>query len=95
MADAGTALLRALADCAGTTPEIMEARMTRWSSVTFEGARHRLVIRLPGPAAGRLAQAVANDALAPVGHLLADIALVRRAEGTGERMEIEALTVEG
>ncbi|WCT72090.1 hypothetical protein PQ455_10570 [Sphingomonas naphthae] len=95
MADAGTALLRALTDCAGIRPEIMEAEMTRWSSVTFEGARHRLVIRLPGPAAGRLAKAVAGDAVTPVGHVLADIALVRRVEDAGERMEIEALTVEG
>lgn len=73
-----------------------------WASITFTGARHSAAIRLEGPgaeaAADRFADGLAEREFRLRGHLVADIALVRRERpphGDGwALLAIEALTVE-
>lgn len=71
-----------------------------WASVTFTGARHRLAVLLEGAgaaaAASRFIGELDEAEFRLNGHLLADIALVRRqdkADG-GILITLEALTVE-
>lgn len=99
--NATTALLRALRKQFGIVNFVKFERVDsrEWASITFNGARHEIAIRLVGPSA----QAAADRFLAGLdtseyrlrGHLLADIALIARERtDDGVRLEIEALTVE-
>lgn len=97
--DATSALLRACAGKLGRPPIVEEVRSRSWASVTFSGARHELSLRVPGEGAGALADAFLADLdeaqFRLPGHILADIALVGRADGAdGVTIRLEALTVE-
>ncbi len=93
MPGATQALVRALARAAGTEPQVLAASGRDWGSATFTGMRHRLTIRLPEGAAGRLARALAADALVPRGHLIVE-AGVTAAAGDPTLLTIAAITVE-
>lgn len=99
--DSGTALLRAvraqLVSFAGFVLEEMSSR--RWSSVTFQGARHELAFRLEGEGAEAAAERFLSRLRARDfrlrGHLLADLRLVAEERRPGcARIRLEALTVE-
>jgi hypothetical protein len=80
----------------GVDLAIGEAQSTRWASVTFSGARHRLAC---GAAAGdALERWIADLPEAEFrlrGHLVAQIAVTaRRESGAGIALTVEALTVE-
>lgn len=97
--DAGVLLERALARGAaeaGIGLAILAADWTRWASVTFSGARHRLSVAAePSARLDAWLAALPDAEFRLRGHLVADLAVaaVRRR---GERVEIdlEALTVE-
>lgn len=97
--DAGTQLERALVRSAGAEGfalAIVAAEWTRWASVTFTGARHRLTIAAaPSPALDRWLAALPEAEFSLRGHLVADLALAAEPR-MGERVEVEleALTVE-
>jgi hypothetical protein len=70
-----------------------------WASVTFSGARHRLVLRFEGEDAAAAADAfldgLGEREVVLRGHILADIALVTDERERGmARLTVEALTVE-
>ncbi|MDP8994357.1 MAG: hypothetical protein M3N07_05130 [Pseudomonadota bacterium] len=102
--DAATALLRAIQAAFapfGIAFTLHEMVSRGWSSVTFVGARHRMLFSLAGARAGEAADAflaaLGDPALDLRGHILADLALLgeERAPGGGEvRIRIEGLTVE-
>jgi hypothetical protein len=101
MTCAQTALLRALARRAGPghTLTLRTARSRPWASATFTGARHSFALLLSGPdaaeQASRLGEEVSEVEFTLPGHLVADIAIVRRNdEADGAAIEIEALTIE-
>lgn len=93
--DAGTLLLRALrasAAAAGCTVAIESLAARPWSSATFTGTRHRVVLALEADAAAWL-DALPEAEFALRGHLVADLAVVARGDG---RAMIDVLTlVEG
>lgn len=102
--DAATALLRALgarfAEFGGTF-QIEELSSRCWASVTFSGARHRIVFSLAGAGAGAAAdsflEGMEEAEFDLRGHILADITLLgEERDGAGENVQvrIEALTVE-
>lgn len=90
------ALLRALAPIAGPFA-VIASRSTDWSSATFEGARHRLALRLEGAdarlRADRLAPALPEIELPLPAGFVADIAVTVRMEGDAPVLGIEALTI--
>ncbi|HYG29807.1 MAG TPA: hypothetical protein VD887_06285 [Allosphingosinicella sp.] len=102
--DAATALLRAL--CASFSRfdggfRVEELISRGWASVTFSGARHRVVLLLEGQGAGAAADAFLEHMeevdFDLADHILADIALVgedRNLEADRVRLSLEALTVE-
>lgn len=101
LTDSATALLQAiraqLADLAGFVLE--EIRSRRWTSVTFQGARHELAFRLEGggaeAAAERFLSGLDARNFALRGHLLADVSLVEEERRPGfARIRLDALTVE-
>lgn len=101
MACAQTALFRALARRAGPghALTLRTAHSRPWASATFTGARHSFALLLSGPAAAeqatRLGAEVGEVEFTLPGHLVADIAIVRRSDGAeGAALEIEALTIE-
>jgi hypothetical protein len=78
---------------------VEEIHSRRWSSVTFQGARHELALRLEGEgaeaAAERLLAGLDARNFALRGHHLADISLVSEERRPGwARIRLEALTVE-
>lgn len=82
---AGERLLRELRELAGPLAEIVSHAEAPWASITFTGARHRLLC------ATGVALAGAEDAELPLpGHFVAD--LCWRTEANG--VVIEALTIE-
>lgn len=92
------AVRAALAEC-GCAPTLAERTSRGWASVTFAGERHRLRLRLEGPAAAAAADAFAagldEREFRLRGHVLADIALARRDMHRGAvELSLEALTVE-
>jgi hypothetical protein len=102
--DAATALLQALGArlencaCAFRVDELISRS---WASVTFSGARHRIVVSLVGAGAAAAADSFLTgmeDAEFDLrGHLLADIALIaedRDLDGERVQVRLEALTVE-
>lgn len=99
---AAAALFRALAERAGISPDrtlLSAFATTDWHSLTLDGERHQLAIRLTGPTAQPAATAMCNGLeeaeFAIPGWIVADITLqsvARRGDGSVE-IEIEALTI--
>ncbi|HEX8466560.1 MAG TPA: hypothetical protein VF620_02000 [Allosphingosinicella sp.] len=76
-----------------------EIRTRRWTSVTFQGARHELAFRLEGEgaeeAAGRFLSGLDARNFSLRGHLVADLSLVTEERRPGfARIRLDALTVE-
>ena len=104
MSPAAAGLLRALLGRAGVDRNrilLTDFRSTDWRSLTFAGERHRIDLRIPGPAAGAVA-ALLTDGLGEAefsipGQIVADIAvdgaMVEHPDGAVS-LRIEALTVE-
>lgn len=83
-ADPHRALIRALvARYPGLL--VLSGRSEPWASVTYTGARHILTC-----AAGPALAGIEDEEFTLFGHLVADIAVER----TGDRVVIEALTIE-
>ena len=104
MSPAAAGLLRALLGRAGVNRNrilLTDFRSTDWRSLTFTGERHRIDLRIPGPAAGAVAELLTNG-LGEVefsipGHIVADIAvegaMIEHPDGAVS-LRVEALTVE-
>ena len=95
--DAGTQLERALvrsAEAEGIMLTILAADGEKWASATFTGMRHRITITATAsPLLDRWLAALPEAEFRLRGHLVADLA-VTCGQRTGERVELEALTVE-
>jgi hypothetical protein len=93
---AQAALLRALKPWGPFT--VLGARTVPWMSGTFDGARHRIALRLDGEnAAVRAAelQAALPEAELPIrGGFVADIVVAARIESDAPVVAIEALTID-
>ncbi|USI73376.1 hypothetical protein [Sphingomonas morindae] len=89
-------LWRALAARLGPAT-LLAARSRDWASATFEGARHRLTVRLDGAdAALRAAAALATldeDDLPMPGGFVADLTVIRAQAAEAPVLAIEALTI--
>lgn len=91
-------LLAAVADVGGTAA-VEDLASRPWASVGLCGARHRLVLRIGGRAAGAAARAflegLADREFELRGAILADIVLAGQVrDGPWLRLMLEALTVE-
>ncbi len=102
MSSAAAGLLRGLLNRAGIERNrilLTEFRSVDWQSLTFEGERHVIGLRIPASEGERLADQLLNgleEAEIPIpGHALADIAVVRRsvARDGVVVLELEALTI--
>ena len=102
MSAAAAGLLRALLNRAGVDRNrilLIEFRSTAWNSLTFDGERHTIQLRVPPPdpatAAGALTRGIADAEFTVPGHVVADIALVgSTTQPDGSILiELEALTV--
>ncbi|MGQ0560052.1 MAG: hypothetical protein ACT4OE_10820 [Sphingosinicella sp.] len=98
MRTAGERLAAALVERAaalGAEARIETQQDAAWSSVTFDGGRHRLVLVLEqGDAADALAASLATVELELRGHLVADIAVTGQEGKAGStRLTIAAVTV--
>lgn len=69
---------------------VVESRSRPWASVTFTGARHRIVLTVPDGQRTALLDGLDCDDLPLPGHIVADIT----AADDGAAIVIEALTVE-
>lgn len=80
--------------------EIRSSSQRCWSSVTFNGSRHRYALCISGEAANdlvdRISAAMTSREFALDGHVVADIAIAGRRSRGPQMVEIEfeALTVE-
>lgn len=96
--DAATLVDRALlagAEAAGCPVALVNSDWTRWASVTFTGARHRIALEgTASPALDRWLAALPEAEFALRGHLVADLAVtdVHRARDA-VTITLEALTV--
>jgi hypothetical protein len=104
MSPAAAALLRSLLGRTGVDRNrilLTDFRSTDWRSLTFAGERHRIDLRIPGPAAGAVAklltQGLGEAEFSIPGHIVADIAvegaMVEHLDGAVS-LRVEALTVE-
>ncbi len=102
MSSAAAGLLRGLLNRAGIQRDrilLTDFRSTDWQSLTFEGERHAIGLRIPPGDGGRLADRLLDgleEADIPIpGHALADIVVVRRAAlpDGAIAIQLEALTV--
>jgi hypothetical protein len=103
MSPAAGALLRALIARAGAARDrilLSDAHSTDWQSLTFNGERHQLALRVAGPDSGAVAARICGgleDAEFRIpGLLVADIAVAgtpRRGADGATDLTIEALTV--
>ena len=104
MSPVAAGLLRALLSRAGVEKNrilLTEIRSTDWRSLTFNGERHRIDLRIPGPGARALADQLTHHLgeaeFTLAGHIVADIAvegaMVEHPDGAIS-LTIEALTVE-
>ncbi len=84
--------LVASAAAAGVALSVEGARATEWASATFVGARHHLRLALSGGAAAVAdwLDALPETELPMPGHLVADLIVTARGDGTAA---IEVLTV--
>lgn len=86
------ALVRALLE--GTSGELLSGTSRPWASVTFEGERHQLTLRLRCEEADSLCTGLPDREFALAGHLVADIATTLREEQEGMTiLRMEALTI--
>ena len=100
--DASAALRRALHAKLGPRElfVIEEMRSRSWASVTFEGARHEVTLRLTGDGTRATTEqflaGLEVEEFALRGHILADIVVVGRDDLADRdvRIRLEALTVE-
>ena len=103
LSPAASGLLRALLGRCGVNRDrilLTEFRSTDWQSLTFIGERHQIRLRVPGPHAEAIADAMTEgladaDFVIP-GHVVADIAVADRRSDTVDAsilLEIEALTI--
>ena len=100
---AAAALLRALIGRAGVRRDrilLTDAESVDWRSLTLNGERHRIELRVPGPDSGRVADTMCaglEDAEFSIpGVIVADIGLTEgpsRALDGSTCITIEALTV--
>lgn len=81
--------------------EVRPLARAEWASVTFTGARHRLLVLLDGEGAVGAAAEFLRDLpeldFAIAGHIVADLLLIaeeRRDGGAYAALELEALTIE-
>lgn len=102
MSAAAAGLLRGLLNRAGIERDrilLTTFRSTDWRSLTFEGERHMIGLRIPGPDADRVATRLLDgleEAEIPIpGHALADIAVAKRRPNpdSSVTVELEALTI--
>jgi hypothetical protein len=95
MVDPHTHLIRDLLAQVDGRATLQRSSSRRWASVTFTGARHRLSVVAPPPAADWLTERLDAIEFAIPGHLVADIALIGCRKTAGQfELEIEALTIE-
>ena len=96
--DAGVLLERALtrgAAEAGIGLAILAAESTRWASVTFTGARHRLTVTAASQRLDAWLAGLPEAEFRLCGHLVADLAIAaQRRNGDRIEIDLEALTVE-
>lgn len=105
MSPAASALLRALIARAAVARErilLSDAHSTDWQSLTFNGERHHLSLRITAPGSGevatRMCAGLEEAEFSIPGLLVADIAVVgapRRDRDGATELTIEALTVVG
>ena len=103
MSPAASALLRALIGRSGATREavlLTDVQSVDWRSLTFNGERHILELRVPGPGSrqivGRLCDGLSDAEFSIPGTIVADINVVgspTRALDGSTSVTIEALTV--
>jgi len=104
MSPAAAGLLRALLSRAGVDRNrilLTDFRSTDWRSLTFAGERHRIDLRIPGPAASVVAELLTSGLgeaeFSIPGHIVADIAvegaMIEHPDGAVS-LRVEALTVE-
>lgn len=103
MSAAAAGLLRALLNRTGVERDrilLIEFRSVDWKSLIFDGERHHVSLRIPGPDADRtlhlLTDGLADADIKLAGHCLADIALAAAplAQDDGSILvELEALTI--
>lgn len=104
MSPAAAGLLRALLGRAGVDKDrilLSDFRSTDWRSLTFAGERHRIDLRVPGPGAAAVAEALTHNLddaeFAISGQIVADIgvegAMIEHPDGSIS-LTVEALTVE-
>lgn len=103
IAPAAAALFRVLVARAGLAPDrtlLIGVETVEWKSLTMDGERHRIGLRLTGPGADKAAAALCDgleEAELPMPRgFVADIALerpVRRSVDGAYEIHIEALTI--
>lgn len=103
MSSAATGLLRALIVRAGVPRDrilLTDVRSTDWQSLTFEGERHELQLRVTGPhsweIAERMSAGIGDAEFSIAGQIVADIALAGepvRGDDGSTSLKFEALTV--
>lgn len=69
---------------------VVEQTVTPWASVTFTGARHRIVVAVPDAARAGFGDGIGCAEVPIPGHIVADIVVAAE----GEHFVVEALTVE-
>lgn len=103
MSPAAASLLRALLARTGVDRNriyLTDYRSVDWNSLTFDGERHEIGLRIPGPEAKDVAQrllgGIGEDEFAIPGQVVADIgvdgALIEHPDGS-ITLSIEALTI--
>jgi hypothetical protein len=103
MSPAASALLRAIIARAGVSRErilLTEVQSTDWRSLTFNGERHLLELRVPGPdskeVARRMCEGLEEAEFSIPGTIVADVGIARppgRGLDGSTNLTIEALTV--
>ena len=103
MSSAATGLLRALIIRAAVPRDrilLTDIRSTDWQSLTFEGERHELQLRVTGPnsaeVADRMLAGIEDVEFNIPGQIVADIALAGkplRSDDGSTSLKFEALTV--
>jgi hypothetical protein len=95
MIDPQPRLVRDLVARTDGAARLIDVRSRPWSSATFNGARHRIRLAVPAPAADWLGEQLGSIEFAIPGHIVADIMLTRRRTADPlTEVEIEALTIE-
>jgi len=92
-------LIHALAQRAGARPIVEDVHSTPWSSITFNGARHRFSLRFDGNQAADYAHALCDQldyAEFDLGaYILVDIAVLENCTNAERsNVVIEALTID-